>query len=468
MGFSRLFTAVVAFSLLSTFVAAKDARNFSQQAVPNTMAHDRIDMSKVQKFKALFSEQSQGGAAGTNAYVGGWQNTFNHAFKWTDLLDANNAATHVLCSDRCLTCAPGCDPVCCSAGTVDVGVSNGHGQASRTDSSTDKAEPPVPETDASQSPVLGFRIPARLGCPCHCEAGCPPNVQAICCVTPGSGVVPPGQDGGNSNSNVNQQATNPNANGGVVDGNNNNNDAAGAAQQKPIATHINARQRPSLPLACPCGCEASCPAYIQAICCVTAGSGAVADNTAGAGTSNNDDSTNGTQNGSSNEGGTNTTKINNMSQVLSSNDVNVNTIALVTQTAHGDPVSVLASTNLSVFDSFVTMDLVNGLERASDIGFNDDLKSFEIVLSTAVVPGGTGTSSGGVNSGERQGDNVISFRHTFRVIDGSKLWEREQIMLGLGFLSRIPGAAVVDREFLVRNNDLGEVGVPVLTGTRRV
>ncbi|KAJ4512953.1 hypothetical protein ABEF92_003862 [Exophiala dermatitidis] len=458
MGFSRLLTAVAAFLVLSTFVAAKDVRNFSQQAVPNTMADDNVDMSKVQKFKAIFSEHSQAGAAGTNAYIGGWGNTFNHAFKWTDLLDATTAATHALCSDRCLTCAPGCDPVCCTAGTLDVS----NGQASRTDSADKgQSEPPVPETDARRSPVPGFRIPARLGCPCHCEAGCPPNVQAICCVTPGSGVMPPG---GNSNSNDDQQATSPDTN-GVVDGHNNGGAGAGAAQQKPIATHINARQRPSLPLACPCGCEASCPAYIQAICCVTAGSGAVADNTAGTGTSDDNDSTSNNANGTS---AGNTTKINNKSQILSSNDVNGNVIALVTQTAHGDPVSVLASTNLSVFDSFVTMDLVNGLERASDIGFNNDLKSFEIVLTTAVVPGGTGTGSGGVNSGESQGDNIISFRHTFRVIDGSKLWEREQIMLGLGFLSRIPGAAVVDREFLDRNNDLGEVGVPVLTGTRRV
>ncbi|KAG9772877.1 hypothetical protein ABEF93_003701 [Exophiala dermatitidis] len=457
MGFSRLFTAVAAFLVLSTFVAAKDVRNFSQQAVPNTMADDNVDMSKVQKFKAIFSEQSQGSAAGTNAYIGGWGSTFNHAFKWTDLLDASTAATHALCSDRCLTCAPGCDPVCCTAGTVDV--SNGH--ASRTDSSDTKAESPVPETDASQSPVPGFRIPARLGCPCHCEASCPPNVQAICCVTPGSGAVPPGgqdRDNSNDNSNDNQRATGPGSdvNGGVVDGNNKGSAGAGAAQQKPIATHINARQRPSLPLACPCGCEASCPAYIQAICCVTAGSGAVADNTAGSGTSDDNDSTSNNANGTS---AGNTTKINNKSQILSSNDVNGNVIALVTQTAHGDPVSVLASTNLSVFDSFVTMDLANGLERASDIGFNNDLKSFEIVLTTAVVPGG------GDSKGESE---VISFRHTFRVIDGSKLWEREQIMLGLGFLSRIPGAAVVDREFLDRNNDLVEVGVPVLTGTRRV
>jgi hypothetical protein len=110
-----------------------------------------------------------------------------------------------------------------------------------------------------------------------------------------------------------------------------------------------------------------------------------------------------------------------------------------------DPVSVLAAVNLTVFDSFVTFNLVQGLGRADEIEYNADAKTFEIALTVVVGPEGKETA----------------LAQTFVVIDGSRLLEEEQILLGSGFVSRA-GSVKVDQGFLTPLQE----GLPVLTGVQ--
>lgn len=165
--------------------------------------------------------------------------------------------------------------------------------------------------------------------------------------------------------------------------------------------------RPGIPLDCPCHCEPDCPAYVQAICCETPGTG-------GRGKEKH-------------------------------SKPQYDVLAMVTETSSGDPVSVLAGVNLTTFDSFITMNLVHGLERADEISYNEETKTFEIILSGVVGPKG-------------QEQTLIQ---SFQVIDGSRLLEKEQIMLGLGFLART-NSLKVDKEFLTEL----EEGLPVLTGVK--
>jgi hypothetical protein len=107
--------------------------------------------------------------------------------------------------------------------------------------------------------------------------------------------------------------------------------------------------------------------------------------------------------------------------------------------------SALAAVNLTIDASFITLDLVRGLERTDEITANKDRQPpvFEIVLPV-VAPG-----------------PKVAVEQTFQVIDGSKLFEREQILLGLGFMARID-SLTVRHDFLT---GLVE-GLPVVTGTR--
>ncbi|KAJ9608469.1 hypothetical protein H2200_007457 [Cladophialophora chaetospira] len=166
--------------------------------------------------------------------------------------------------------------------------------------------------------------------------------------------------------------------------------------------------RPNHPLACPCFCAPTCPRWIQTICCTTPGS----------------------------PGGAHST---NTVQAPKTHE----TLALITDTAHGDPVSVLGAVNLTVFDSFVTVNLVQGLERGEEIVYNKELKTFEITLNLVVGP---------------QGNEVI-LAQTFVVVDGSILLEEEQILLGSGFLTRA-GLVNVGKKDLTSLQE----GLPVVTG----
>ncbi|OAL26448.1 hypothetical protein AYO20_10116 [Fonsecaea nubica] len=170
--------------------------------------------------------------------------------------------------------------------------------------------------------------------------------------------------------------------------------------------------RPKHPEACPCYCAPTCPAYIQAICCTTPGSD---------------------------------------SRVSAPPKKLHDVLAMVTATTSGDPVSVLAAINLTVFDSFITMNLVRGLKRVNEVTYSDDTKTFEITL--------------GVTVGPKETKQALA--HTFVVVDGSRLLEEEQILLGAGFMNRIGvrdgarvGAVNVNKDFLTPL----EEGLPVLTG----
>jgi hypothetical protein len=97
-------------------------------------------------------------------------------------------------------------------------------------------------------------------------------------------------------------------------------------------------------------------------------------------------------------------------------------VGSVTGTA--GPVDVLAAVNASVIDSFITMNLVEGLGREKTMVRNEQSKLFEITLDIVV---GLAAKEGG--------DVTIS--QSFVVFDGERLLEEEQILVGSGFLGRI-------------------------------
>ncbi|KIW96175.1 uncharacterized protein Z519_03242 [Cladophialophora bantiana CBS 173.52] len=245
-------------------------------------------------------------------------------------------------------------------------------------------------------PGIGRPLPLPpLGCPCHCESWCPRNVQIICCFTPAS--MSPDEP---------EVAADRQRSGVVYD----------ATQETLLDQILRPKDlfwgHPNRPLGCPCYCAPTCPAYIQAICCTTPGSD---------------------------------------SRVAEVPKKVHDVLAMVTETASGDPVSVLAAINLTVFDSFITMNLVRGLERVSEITYSEDAKTFEITLGVALGP-----------KDAKQG-----LAQTFVVVDGSRLLEEEQILLGMGFMNRIGvgagagvGAVNVNKDFLTPL----EEGLPVLTG----
>ncbi|KIX05761.1 uncharacterized protein Z518_03733 [Rhinocladiella mackenziei CBS 650.93] len=383
---------VASFFFLASVLAAGDASNASQHVVANTMDDSSVDMTKVQKYKSLFSEyQDQDRQRPVFDEIIqdaeealSIDKVFDNAFKWKDIIHGSPLSAD--CPPQCYACAAGCNPACCL-------VAGGHGpnfQPGRPPKGGKKDSEPA-DSSAADRPSYGFPVfrpfpIPPLACPCHCEASCPRNIQAICCFTPGSSAKD------------SKDETSEREGGGAAD----------SHDQKPIVdTNDHIWWRPAGPLDCPCHCEADCPAYVQAICCTTPGTGSTDQEPA----------------------------------APPAHEV----LAMVTETAAGDPVSVLAGINITVFDSFITMDLVQGLERASEISANIDLKIFEITLPVVVGP-----------KGKEQ-----TLKHSFQVIDGSKLLEKEQIMLGLGFMARIDALAVKE-EFLTPL----EEGLPVLTGTK--
>jgi len=90
------------------------------------------------------------------------------------------------------------------------------------------------------------------------------------------------------------------------------------------------------------------------------------------------------------------------------------------------------------------MDLVNGLQRASELTQNEATGAAELVLNVVVGPK----------------DDRKAYAQSFQVVDGSDLAEKEQILLGLGFMGRI-GAVDVKKEFLTGLDE----GLSLLTGT---
>lgn len=92
------------------------------------------------------------------------------------------------------------------------------------------------------------------------------------------------------------------------------------------------------------------------------------------------------------------------------------------------------------------MDIVKGLSRASEIKPNTAGDGAEIALTVLVGPDG----------------QEKAFDQSFVVVDGSDLAEKEGMVLGLGFLSRV-GALDLAPGWGGREE---VVGVPLLTGTK--
>ncbi|ETI27712.1 hypothetical protein G647_00161 [Cladophialophora carrionii CBS 160.54] len=402
---------VTAFVLLATSALAAAARNSSQTVIPNASDDPAIDPVKVNRYKSLL---------GTfNA-----DEKFNEPFRWTDILDEYHPL-NADCSARCLTCAPGCHPSCCVRGSS---------PATDSDSDSDSDNPAVSDRGIQFPRTPGPRFPGRpvmppLSCPCHCEADCPRYIQTICCFTPGSR----SDRAPVSASTPNSASTDPHET-EPLEAIANDAAAAAAAAPNPLMDRIrpfHPRDRvwgrpPGRPLACPCFCEPTCPRYIQTICCTTPGSGI---------------------------GGTRRQHHHHQQQqqqqqqqqhdeLVTAPKIH-DTLAMITESAHGESVSVLAAVNLTVFDSFITFNLVQGLGRTDEIVHDPERKTFEITLAAIVGSEGKETA----------------LAQTFVVIDGSRLLEEEQVLLGSAFVSRA-GGVTVDPEFLTPLQE----GLPVLTG----
>lgn len=393
MALNNMLKMVAASFVFSAAVFANDAANASQHVVANTVEGGSIDMGKVQEYKLLFSQPQDTsaleGVAKARAEVN-WTEVFDSAFTWTDVVEGVSAA--FICSTSCYACPAGCSVVCCTgSGNITLAAPDWSGTGGDDSPMTSKPDPKTPD-------IFRPRPIPPLACPCNCQASCPRKITTICCFTPGVRLPPHDGDSGDE-------------------------DQDEKDEQKPT---LDARERfwgraPPSPFVCPCNCEASCPAYIQAICCFTPGSDRAVD-----GADGDADSDSSTSN-------------------QTSKPPHRDILSLVLETVNGDPVSALAAVNLAVEQSFVTLDLVQGLERGDEITYSDDRQVFEIVLPVVAGP-----------SHSRRVD-----RQSFQVIDGSKLLEREQILLGLGFMARINCLAV--RHDLLAGLD---AGLPVMTGTR--
>ncbi|EXJ63817.1 hypothetical protein A1O7_00152 [Cladophialophora yegresii CBS 114405] len=393
-------TVLTAIVLLATSTLAAEARNSSQTVISNAAGDTAIDPVKVNRYKSLLGTFHAG------------DEKFNDFFRWTDILDEYQPP-NADCSARCLTCAPGCNPSCCACGsspTTDT--------TSDSDSDTSGVSDRLPQLPRTPGP----RFPGRpvippLSCPCHCEADCPRNIQTICCFTPGSRSDASPASRANSASS-DSQGTEPLES--TIE-----NDAAGPQKSlldKIRPSHPRGRTggRPDRPLACPCFCEPTCPPYIQTICCTTPGSGLAGN-------------------------GRNQHEI----ETVKAPKLH-DTLAMITASAphgEGEPVSVLAAVNLTGIDSFITFNLVQGLGRTDEIVHNAQAGTFGITLPVVV--------------GAEDKGKETALAQTFVVIDGSRLLEEEQVLLGSGFVSRA-GGLKVDPGFLTPLQE----GVPVLTGVQ--
>jgi hypothetical protein len=384
MALTKLLKVVAAPLFFSALVlTAGDAANASQNAVVNTMNDESVDQATVQKYKSLFAEEQHKLAAGP---ASGDSPT---ATNWQEIFDGDYKWTDIIdatkvdttCSPSCYACPAGCNFACCTgSGNSTFSPARGGGGGGGRSASTTTTAPPPQQTE----PVPDGRgRPNPLACPCYCGPSCPTSIQAICCFTGGSDAE---KDKGHVGS--------------------------GADPQKPILDDEKQKKpHPDDWQSCPCSCQPSCPGWIQAICCYTGGS----------------------------DGPLRPSPPENVGHE-SPGDM----IGLVTETASGEPVAVLAGVNITVEQSFVTMELVRGLERGDEITYDERQKIFEIVLPLVVGPA----------------DDQLVVDQSFQVIDGSRLFEQEQIMFGLKFMARI-GSLTVDRKF----HTTLQAGLPVVAGT---
>lgn len=431
MTLSTLLMVVAASFLFSVPVLAGDASsNASQNAVPNAIADGPVDMDKVQRYKSLLSEYLTYASASythrnalddvgyclltlenLSAEPSDSDDRFTKPFQWNDIIE-EWYPPNTVCPTKCSACAAGCNPICCvtppaaqvSGGSSSSSSKGGSGSGNKGGNTAAGLDP---ESFVPRFPGIGRPRPIpAFSCPCACQPGCPRSVQAVCCLTPPAIKRPPVVENDDAAA---QQLLH-----GDVDAK-----AAAPMLDQHIGPLKRIWGRPNLPEACPCACEPTCPAYIQAVCCLTPGTSFKDSDKDGAAPPAGHKSKSGHD-----------------------------TLAMVTETASGDPVSVLAAVNLTVFDSFITMDLLRGLERENEVVRDDETKTFTVTLGV-VVGGGP------------EGNKETTLQQSFQVLDGSLLLEREQILLGLGFMSRI-GGITVGKEVL---RGLQE-GLPIITGTK--
>ena len=382
----RIFLASTAsLLLLSTCVLAGETANAAAaQSVPHIIPGATIDPGKVKNIQNLLENEVQKPIKDILIEdAQRYRDIFNH-INWNDITHAGGGPLSALCSDRCRRCASGCNPICCQVGgTVITGL---------------RPDGPPENSRAVQS------LLPPLACPCHCEENCPAWIQANCCSTS------PGQ--------------------APVGGDTRRRAAADRSQERVTASQhllsLKDKKVPWAPDTCPCTCEIDCPPYVQSICCTKK------PGKPKPGDGNDDDSA--------------------LPQppppkptlpsILPPPPANV--LSLVTESRTSGPLSVWARINLTVFDSFITMDLVNGLQRASELTQNEATGAAELVLNVVVGPK----------------DDRKAYAQSFQVVDGSDLAEKEQILLGLGFMGRI-GAVDVKKEFLTGLDE----GLSLLTGT---
>lgn len=385
------------------------------------MADESVDAATVQHYKRLFAEEE----ASPNPFAAVSpvdKTVFDRAFEWTDVVDA--AVSTNTCDPTCYTCPADCNVACCMGrGNVTLSM-------------------PVPTKDDSK-PASHRILPSPLACPCYCGVNCPPQIADICCVTAGGEKVAAVEGDADSQKQKQKPLGGTTTDGDADTDNTLHEDFPGRTQD------------------CPCHCETSCPGNIQAVCCVTAGSGD--DDAAAAAADNNDEDVSGasttttdsdSQTASTVADGGGQTASSSSSAPAQKRKAQKQTqtpaqtyLGLVMQTASGDPVSVLMAVNLTVDQCFITLELVRGLERTGEIVFVET-GHFEIVLGVAVS----------YAAGDKAKAKVLT--QNFQVIDGSKLWEREQVLLGLGFMARFGGLSV-DAGVLAE-----VVGLPVMTGMR--
>ncbi|KAK5056534.1 hypothetical protein LTR84_012065 [Exophiala bonariae] len=383
----RLILASIASLLIFSLPASGgDVANAAAQAVPNVIPGATVDLGKVDKVRDLLENQVQ--KPTTDILIENtsrWNEIFNSHINWINIIHGGGGPLSALCSDRCKRCASGCNPICCQVGgTVITGL-----------------RPDTPP-GGGDSRVQSLLPP--LACPCHCEADCPAWIQSNCC----SASTADSDDTRRRTPDVERVAA-----------------RAGAVVQNILG--LSDKKVPWTPEACPCTCEVDCPEYVQSNCCKTKGPRGRPKPVPGG----NDDA---------------------LPQPPAPKPTlpshlpppPENVLSLVTESRTGAPLSVWARINLTVFDSFITMDLVNGLQRAAELTQNEETGAAELALNVVVGP-----------KADRK-----AYAQSFQVVDGSDLAEKEQILVGLGFMNRI-GAVKVNADFLTGLDD----GLPLLTGT---
>lgn len=381
-----LFVSTASLIFFSVPALGGETANAAIQPVPNIIPGATIDLGKVEKIRDLLENQVQKPVTDiVLENAARWNEIFVSHINWNDIVHGGGGPLSALCSDRCKRCASGCNPICCQVGgTVITGL--------RPDG------PP----DGGQSRAVQSLLPP-LACPCHCEADCPAWIQSNCCAP----------------DNTRMRATH-------------SPDVERVAARARVADEqhilgLNDKKVPWKPEACPCTCEVDCPPYVQSNCCATKGPRGKPKPVP-------DDDDNALPPPPAPQ------------PTLPSHlpPPSGDVLSLVTESRSGAPLSVWARFNLTVFDSFITMDLVNGLQRARELTQNEATGAAELALNVVVGPK----------------TNRKAYAQSFQVVDGSDLAEKEQILLGLGFMSRV-GAVTINAEFLTGLDD----GLPLLTGT---